>query len=175
MNARLGKLIVAGVATIYFLWCAYDPWQWHLIDGVNLVIHEAGHIVFGPFGEFMMIAGGSLFQVIMPALFVGYFVYQRQFYSAALVLFWVGESILNVSVYAADSIALQLPLLGGSDSMHDWNYLLTSLNMLQSTSTVAGIIRALGTLTIISAAVGSFWFARGPNDKPKFIGHQLGH
>lgn len=161
MNARIGKLIVAGVATLYFLWCAYDPWQWHLIDGVNLLIHEAGHLVFSPFGEFIMIAGGSIFQVIMPMLFVGYFAYQRQFYSAALVLFWVGESILNVSVYAADSIALQLPLLGGSDSMHDWNYLLTSLNILQSTSTVAGVIRALGTLTIVVSAVGSFWFARG--------------
>ena len=62
----------------------------------------------------MMIAGGSLFQVIMPGLFVGYFWYHRKFYSAALVLFWVGESILNVSVYAGDSLALQLPLLGGA-------------------------------------------------------------
>jgi hypothetical protein len=161
MNAKAGKLIVAGVATLYFLWCAYDPWQWHLIDGVNLVIHEAGHIVFRPFGEFMMIAGGSLFQVIMPLLFVSYFIYQRQFYSAALVLFWVGESILNVSVYAADSLALQLPLLGGEDSMHDWNYLLSSLNMLPATAKVAWTIRVIGTLTIVTAAVGSFWFARG--------------
>jgi hypothetical protein len=112
------KLIVAAIAGLYFFWSAYDPSQWHLIDGVNLVIHEAGHLFFRPFGEFIMIAGGSLFQVIMPSLFVGYFCYQKQFYSAALVLFWVGESILNVSVYAADSIALQLPLLGGQDSIH---------------------------------------------------------
>ena len=125
------KLTVAAIAGLYFLWCAYDPNQWHLIDGVNLVIHEAGHLIFRPFGEFMMIAGGSLFQVIMPGLFVGYFCYQRQFYSAALVLFWVGESILNVSVYAADSIALQLPLLGGQDSIHDWNYMLSTMNLLQ--------------------------------------------
>jgi hypothetical protein len=159
MNQKLPKLIVAGIASAYFLWCAYDPTQWHLIDGVNLLIHEAGHIVFSPFGEFMMIAGGSLFQVIMPLLFVGYFAYQRNFYSAALVLFWVGESILNVSVYAADSLALQLPLLGGPDSMHDWNYLLGSLNLLQATARVAGTIRVLGTLTIIGAGVGSFWFA----------------
>jgi hypothetical protein len=159
MNQKLPKLIVAGIASAYFLWCAYDPTQWHLIDGVNLLIHEAGHIVFSPFGEFMMIAGGSLFQVIMPLLFVGYFAYQRKFYSAALVLFWVGESILNVSVYAADSLALQLPLLGGPDSMHDWNYLLSSLNLLQATARVAGTIRVLGTLTIIGAGVGSFWFA----------------
>ena len=164
MNQKLPKLIVAGIASAYFLWCAYDPTQWHLIDGVNLLIHEAGHIVFSPFGEFMMIAGGSLFQVIMPLLFVGYFAYQRQFYSAALVLFWVGESILNVSVYAADSLALQLPLLGGSDSMHDWNYLLSSLNLLPATAKVAGTIRVLGTLTILGAGLGSFWFASRPSE-----------
>jgi hypothetical protein len=164
MNQKLPKLIVAGIASAYFLWCAYDPTQWHLIDGVNLLIHEAGHIVFRPFGEFMMIAGGSLFQVIMPLLFVGYFAYHRKFYSAALVLFWVGESILNVSIYAADSLALQLPLLGGSDSMHDWNYLLSSLNLLPATAKVAGTIRVLGTLTIIGAGVGSFWFASRPSE-----------
>ena len=56
----------------------------------------------------------------MPGLFVvGYFCYQQQFYSAAMVLFWVGESVLNVSVYAGDSVALQLPLLGGENSIHD--------------------------------------------------------
>src|SRR6478672_12620635 len=149
------KLIVAIVASAYFLWCAYDPTQWHLIDGVDLVIHEAGHIFFRPFGEFMMIAGGSLFQVIVPAVFVGYFAYQRQFYSASLVLFWVGESILNVSVYAGDSLALQLPLLGGQDSIHDWNYMLSELNLLRFTATVAGLIRAVGTLAIVLAALGS--------------------
>lgn len=154
------KLIVALLASAYFLWCAYDPSQWHLIDGVNLVIHEAGHLFFRPLGEFMMIAGGSLFQVIMPALFVGYFAYHHKFYSAALVLFWVGESILNVSVYAGDSLALQLPLLGGQDSIHDWNYMLSELHLLQYTAAVAGAIRGLGTLTILIAAFGSLNLAR---------------
>ncbi len=159
------RLVVAVIASLYFLWCAYDPYQWHLIDGVNLVIHEAGHLIFRPFGEFMMIAGGSLFQVIMPALFVGYFWYNGKYYSAALVLFWVGESILNVSVYAGDSIALQLPLLGGQDSMHDWNYLLSSLNLLPATAKVAGAIRLLGTVVIALAVFGSVRFARQDSDR----------
>jgi hypothetical protein len=159
------KLVVAVVATIYFFWCAYDPYQWHLIDGINLVIHEAGHIIFSVLGEFLMIAGGSLFQIIMPAIFVGYFAYQRNYYSASLVLFWVGESVLNVSVYAADSLALQLPLLGGQDSMHDWNYMLSNLGLLPSTHTIANSIRLLGTLTIIFASCGAFWFARKANGK----------
>ncbi len=157
------KLIVAGIAGAYFLWCAYDPYQWHLIDGVNLLIHEAGHIVFRPFGEFMMIAGGSLFQVIMPALFVGYFSYHKKFYSAALVLFWVGESILNVSVYAGDSLALQLPLLGGEDTLHDWNYMLSTLGLLPATGKIAGAIRVLGTVVIILAGAGAFRYAERKN------------
>jgi hypothetical protein len=154
------KLVVAVVASLYFFWCAYDPYQWHLIDGVNLVIHEAGHLIFSPLGEFLMIAGGSLFQVIMPALFIGYFWYNRKYYSAALVLFWVGESILNVSIYAEDSLALQLPLLGGQDSVHDWNYLLSTLNLLPATAKIAGGIRLLGTIVIALAAFGSIRFAR---------------
>jgi len=158
------KLAVALIASLYFLWCAYDPFQWHLIDGVNLVIHEAGHLIFSPFGEFIMIAGGSLFQVIMPALFVGYFWYNGKYYSAALVFFWVGESILNVSVYAGDAVALQLPLLGGQDSMHDWNYLLSSLNLLPATSKIGGAIRLLGTLVIALAAFGSIKFAKRVNE-----------
>ncbi|MCM3872282.1 MAG: hypothetical protein ND895_16495 [Pyrinomonadaceae bacterium] len=156
MNKDPLKLIVAGIAAAYFLWCAYDPYQWHLIDGVNLLIHEAGHIVFRPFGEFMMIAGGSLFQVIMPALFVGYFSYHKKFYSAALVLFWVGESILNVSVYAGDSLALRLDLIGGEDTLHDWNYMLGTLGLLPSTEKIGGAIRVLGTVVIILACVGAF-------------------
>lgn len=160
MKKNIPKLVAALIASLYFLWCAYDPYQWHLIDGVNLVLHEAGHFLFRIFGDFITIAAGSLFQVIMPAIFVGYFCYQRQFYSASLVLFWVGESILNVSVYAGDAVAQQLPLLGGEGTIHDWNYLLGSLNLLSATTPIAGMIRLLGTIVIALAAAGSIWFAR---------------
>jgi hypothetical protein len=142
------EFLFAVLAGAYFLWCAWDPYQWHLIDGVNLLIHEAGHMVFMPFGEFLMIAGGSLFQVLMPAAFVLYFFWNDKAYSAALVMFWVGESILNVSVYAGDSIKMQLPLIGGPDSLHDWNYLLEKTGLLSATPKVAGLIRLAGTIVI---------------------------
>ena len=147
-RARVAVAVLAGA---YFLWAAAHPDQWRLIDGVNLVIHEAGHLFFRPFGEFMMIAGGSLFQLIVPLSFAGYFYFNEKQFSCALVLFWLGESLLNVSVYAADSVAMQLPLLGGSDTIHDWNYMLDELGLLWHTGKIAFAIRALGTLTIVSA------------------------
>lgn len=154
------KVWVAALAGAYFLWAAVHPDSWRLIDNVNLVIHEAGHVFFRPFGEFLMIAGGSLFQVIVPLVFALYFYFNRKHYSCALSLFWTGESLLNVSVYAADSVLMQLPLLGGDNSIHDWNYMLDRLGLLRQTATIALIIRALGTLTIIFATLWAIYEAR---------------
>lgn len=145
------RLIAALIAGAYFLWAVLHPLEWRLIDGVNLVIHEAGHIVFMPFGQFMMIAGGSLLQLIIPSIFAFYFYHRGQSYSSALVLLWVGESLLNVSVYAGDAVEMQLPLLGGKDSMHDWNYLLDELNWLSHTPEIAKALYAASALLIIGA------------------------
>ena len=163
MRPNFSKLIFAVLLTIYFFWIAYDPRQGSFLDLVDLPIHETGHLIFRLFGEFMMVAGGSLFQVIFPAVFVGYFVWQRSYYSAAIVLFWVGQSILNVWVYASDAVVMQLVLTSGftgsEGGFHDWNYLLTATGLINSTKAVAGIIRFLGTVTIITAGAAAIYFS----------------
>jgi hypothetical protein len=168
VKANYPKLIFAGLCSIYFLWIAYDPMQGSFLDNVDLPIHETGHLLFRLFGEFMMIAGGSLFQVIGPAVFVGYFIWQEKYYSAAIVLFWVGQSILNVWVYAADAVVMQLVLTSGftgsEGSFHDWNYLLTQTGLINSTKTVAGIIRFAGTLVILTAGVAAVYYSFGETD-----------
>lgn len=161
------KLIFAVLLTIYFLWIAFTPMQGSFLDLVDLPIHETGHLLFRLFGEFMMIAGGSLFQVIFPAVFVGYFIWYEKYYSAAIVLFWVGQSILNVWVYAADAFVMQLVLTSGftgtEGSFHDWNYLLTRLGLIGSVKTVAAIIRLAGTLVIITAGIFSIYYSFFPS------------
>ena len=163
MKPNYPKLIFAIVFILYFGWIAVDPMGGSFLDLVDLPIHEFGHLLFRLFGEFMMVAGGSLFQVILPAVFVGYFIWQRSYYSAAMVLFWVGQSILNVWVYAADAVVMQLVLTSGftgsEGSFHDWNYMLTATGLLTSTKTVAGIIRFAGTLVIIAAGVLSVYYS----------------
>ena len=166
MQPSIPKLIFAALLTVYFLWIAYDPMEGSFLDNVDLPIHETGHLIFRLFGEFMSIAGGSLFQVIVPAVFVGYFVWRFQYYSAAIVLFWVGQSILNVWVYASDAVVMQLVLTSGftgsEGSFHDWNYLLTHTGLIGSTKSVAGVIRAAGTLVIIAAGALSIYYAYYP-------------
>lgn len=163
MRPNYPKLIFAILASVYFLSIAYAPLNGSFLDIVDLPIHETGHLLFGILGEFMMVAGGSLFQVIVPAIFVGYFIWHEKYYSAAFVLFWVGQSILNVFVYANDSVVMQLVLLGGNTgsegAFHDWNYLLTETGLLGSTPKVAGLIRILGTFVIIASSVLSIKFS----------------
>jgi hypothetical protein len=169
MRPNYLKLAFALLLAFYFLWIAYDPMQGSFLDLVDLPIHETGHLIFMPFGEFMMVAGGSIFQVFFPAVFVGYFVWQGKPYSASIVLFWVGQSILNVWVYASDAVVMQLVLTSGftgtEGSFHDWNYLLTETGLIDSTKTVAGLIRASGTLTIIAAAVLAVYFSLFPMEE----------
>jgi hypothetical protein len=166
MTPNYPKLIFAVLLTVYFLWIAYDPMQGSFLDSVDLPIHETGHLLFTPLGQFMMIAGGSLFQVIFPAVFAGYFIWRKQPYSAAIVLLWVGQSILNVWVYAADAVVMQLILTSGftgtEGSFHDWNYLLTETGLINSTKTIARIIRFFGTLVIISAGAASIYYSLVP-------------
>jgi hypothetical protein len=169
MKPNYPKLIFAVLMSIYFLLIAYAPLNGSFLDLVDLPIHETGHLLFRPFGEFLMIAGGSLFQVILPAIFVGYFLWYEKYYSAAIVLFWVGQSILNVFVYAADAIVMQIVLTSGltgsEGSFHDWNYLLTETGLINSTKTVAGLIRIFGTLTIIAAGITSIYYSIYPQNE----------
>lgn len=158
------KIIIAAVFTIYFLWCAYAPETMVFFHLINLPIHEAGHIFFRIFGEFAGVAGGSLFQIIVPIVFFGYFVYHKKPFSASIVLFWVGGNFLDVYVYARDAVVMQIPLLSGltgaEGGFHDWNYLLSETGLLGSTHLIAKMLRFTGTVLIFAAAIGSFIYAR---------------
>ncbi len=157
------KTAVAIIASLYFFSIAYNPFNPSFLDFIDLPIHETGHLVFSPFGEFLMIAGGSIFQVAFPMVFVGYFVYNEKPFSASIVLFWVGQSILNVFIYANDAVVMQLMLTSGmtgsEGGFHDWNYLLETFGLLGKTNLVAGFIRFLGTAVIIVSSILSIKFA----------------
>ena len=163
MERDISKTVFAALFTIYFFWCAYSPENAFFMHLIYLPIHEAGHVFFRIFGEFMGIAGGSLFQVIVPVVFFGYFIYHRKPFSASIVLFWVGLSVLDVYVYANDAVVMQLPLLSGltgaEGGFHDWNYLLTETGLLGSTNLIAKMLRFTGTVLIVAAAIGAFVFA----------------
>src|SRR5688500_6425070 len=104
-GAFLALLALYGAARVR------NPEHWDPLDDLNLAVHEAGHLVFSGFGETMTILGGSLFQVLVPMVFVGYFLRSHQRYAAAATLTWVGVNLLNVSRYIGDARAQDLTLV----------------------------------------------------------------
>jgi hypothetical protein len=150
------KFAIATLASGYFLYYCYTFKDWHFIDNVNLIIHEAGHSLFIFFGQFINMLGGSFLQVIFPLVFVLYFLYREEYFSASLLLFWVGQNLINVSVYISDAIVMQLPLLGGDSSLHDWNNILQSIGLLKYTEKIGSAVFAIGFLIIIAAIYFSF-------------------
>ncbi len=146
------KLSLFLCAAIYFFNAAYASETWHIIDNVNLVIHEAGHTITMFFGEFIYIAGGSLLQIIFPLLFAFYFWRRSEVISTGIMLLWTGESMVGVGIYAADAIDMQLPLLGGDGVIHDWNYLLTHTGLLAHAHGIGAGIISVGYV-VMSIAV----------------------
>ncbi|HEY2431744.1 MAG TPA: hypothetical protein VGI12_03650 [Vicinamibacterales bacterium] len=124
----------------------------HLPD---LVFHEAGHVIFGFFGRFMTVLGGSLFQCLVPVLCAVAFLRQRNMFAAALCVWWLGQNLLDLAPYIADARALQLILLGGHTGAevegHDWEYLLTELGWLHRDVTFGLAAYRAGLVTMAAA------------------------
>jgi len=122
-----------------------------ILDGANLIFHEAGHILFLPFGKFLHYLGGSLTQIIIPAACTLHFLRQEQMASAYVASFWTGQSFTNVAIYVADAQSMDLPLIGGD---HDWNYLLERLGLVNQGVSLGRVIFICGVVLILLAIIG---------------------
>ena len=122
---------------------------------IHLVFHEAGHVVFMPFGRFLMVLGGALLQVSVPVVFVVYFVRWRDdVYAASVCTFWTGQSLMDLAPYVSDARALDLVLLGGRTGKevegHDFEYLLTATGLLQWDIALGRLVFLAGSLVVVA-------------------------
>ena len=158
------------VYALFLLYALFHEGVSLFIDLVFVPIHEGGHLFFSWFGQFLGVAGGTIFQLGVP-LAVGLgFAYRREILGTAFGLFCFFENFLSVGVYMADARAQALPLLtvGDTDNViHDWAYLFGKLGMLEQDTAIGRFVRFTGWLGMF-AVVG--WLAyRG-----KFFGGKTG-
>lgn len=121
-------LILLVVFDIWMLGTMSRPW---IITSLNILFHEAGHWIFGMFGQFIGVAGGTIMELLVPAVFIVYFWGQRNIPGQVFGYFWLTTAFYNVSIYASDARAQILPLIGGPGG-HDWFYMLGRLRLLDS-------------------------------------------
>jgi len=125
------------------------------LHNVNLPFHEFGHVLFAPFGRFMAILGGSLFQIMMPLIALAVFSFQQKDnFAASAMLWWCGQNFIDVAPYIADAPSRSIPLIRGmGESAHDWGNLLTMTGTLDLAGVFAATSFVIGSLVMIAANI----------------------
>ncbi len=136
---------IAGLA-LFSLWTL---WIWSDVDipagesgsrFLHIVLtpfHESGHyLIFRWFGQFIMTLGGTLGQHLLPIV-LGYalLVKNRNPYGAAIALWLLGYSLIDMGVYMYDAFDPKLMLLSGKTGAesdgHDWQNIFGDLGLLR--------------------------------------------
>jgi hypothetical protein len=118
-------------------------------------IHEFGHLLFRPFGEFMTLLGGSLFQIGLPLIFGGIFlVKNRDPFAASVMLWWSAVAVMDVAPYIYDAWAPQHILLTGrtgDTGSHDFIDTLGDLGLLHKAQPIGRGVHAFGVIAMVAA------------------------
>lgn len=125
------------------------------LHGPLLVFHEAGHVVFRVLGEFVMVFGGTLAQLLLPAIIaLAFLIRNRDPFGAAIGTWLLGVSMLDVAPYVYDALEPQLILLGGQTGEqggHDWIYLLGALGLTEKAHALGWVVHKLGAAIVIGS------------------------
>jgi hypothetical protein len=173
-------IIAIAFYLLFLLYAAKNGSGFLFLDLANLMIHEAGHPLFGiigggaetGFGHTLMVLGGTLFELIVPLVCAAYFFFRREATGAAFCAFWFFENFLYIGTYMADARASALLLVGSGDS--DWEVLFTQWNLMLHDTQIAHATRTLGGLGMLASVS---WFAyralRRPGVEPNSSAESL--
>jgi len=149
-----------GVLLAHHLWIE-DPgvdygggpvgWLARVAHAVNLLFHEAGHVLLMPTGvETLVLLGGTLLQLLVPALIAGLAVREGRPGVLAVALTLLSASAYSAATYVADAGDRALPLITGDSDTHDWGQLVYEIwRAPGAEDPIALVLRVLG----IGAAV----------------------
>lgn len=165
---RLGLVVWLSLYSWYFLTATMlelgdKPGFMHMI---NLVFHEAGHAVLFWTPQLLCSFGGTFGQLVVPlAIAIAFLVQKDDRFSAAVCLWWFGQSLVDVAPYVNDARASRLILLGGATGSeiegHDWNFILEQLNLLSSDVRIARVVlfsgRLIMALSLAAALIFIAW------------------
>ncbi|MEO1023678.1 MAG: hypothetical protein AAFW89_14130, partial [Bacteroidota bacterium] len=124
-----------------------------VVDYVTLIIHEAGHTLFGLFGNRLLtILGGSILEILLPFLIFLSGWMRKQRSVAQFSLFWLGFCWYDTAAYCVDAPFRLLPLIGDlPKSAHDFYNILTELNLMSESRTIAMIMFSIGFIAMIAS------------------------
>ena len=110
------------------------------------MFHEAGHPIFGLFGNTLGLYGGTLGQLAFPLVTSITFWRSRETAAFFVCQLWLFENFLNIARYMADARTQVLPLLGAGE--HDWTNIFSRWGLLWADQAIAGLVKTAACLGI---------------------------
>jgi hypothetical protein len=164
-NARIALLVLLLLWTLW-IWKDVDIRAGEVgsrfLHMVLLPFHEAGHVIFRWFGQFIMTLGGTLGQHLMPIVAgVALLVQRRDPFGAAVCLWLLGFSTIDMAVYMYDAFDPKMMLLGGTTGAesdgHDWQNLFGDMGLLHRARGI-GLFFGFAGRAVMALAI--LWAAR---------------
>ncbi len=142
-------------------WNLYHHWpdaNESITHVIILPIHESGHIIFMAFGDVMHALGGSLFQIIFPLIFAGYFFKQGDKHAATIPLWFAGVSAVDIVAYIKDAPYGEMELIGGE---HDWSFILGEFAWTRHADAIGNAVLHFGGALMVAALIlGILWLPK---------------
>jgi hypothetical protein len=144
-----------GMVAFYLLIIKSEPGFVFIVDHANLLFHEAGHPIIRIFSQRLETYGGTIGQLIFPAVLAITFWRRGESLSLAgsLVLFF--ENWLNIARYMADARAQVLPLVGGGD--HDWANIFGRWRVLAYDMRISELVKVIGWVGMALPCLWVIW------------------
>ena len=155
---RILILLVGG----YFIYGGFKSCGCGLVNFADLALHEGGHVIFGIFGEYVGMWGGTLMQILLPLLIAIHFFRRGDDFSARVLLCWFGQNFFHIAPYIKDARAESLPLVGGG--IHDWHFILDRAGLLNMDQTLGNIVWCVGLTVILYSVYGGMISAKRDPD-----------
>ncbi|HXI13687.1 MAG TPA: hypothetical protein VNM92_13740 [Thermoanaerobaculia bacterium] len=156
---RLPLLLYLAYAFVQHL---RDPLYGSFLFGwITVLIHELGHVVLGFGPEFVAVAGGTLFQLGAPIASAFLFLQQRDYFAITVAGCWLSFSIFQMATYIADAREFALDYVtvgsGEGEGIHDWDYMLTGVGLLEQEKTLAFLARTVAFAAGAGSLAAASW------------------
>ena len=120
----------------------YSSW----FAGLSLGIHELGHVIMGFAPFFVTALAGSAAEVLAPIAGMVMFLRQPDYFGISVLGCWLSYNLFGIGRYIADSrdqFGVYVSI-GGGEAQHDWEYILSSLGLLNQDKAIGGMVKLLG-------------------------------
>jgi hypothetical protein len=139
-----------GVCAIYGWFAIVKNTQVPVLVFLDVAVHEVGHKIFSPFGDFIMLIMGTGFQILFPFVVgVVFAVWRRDLVAWGICWAWSASAMCDGARYIFDAPRGELMLMGASDGLGDWSKILgpEHFDKLYLADRLSSQVRAIGIVT----------------------------